>query len=152
VHGSARAASDPGFALPPNPTPSVHHSLIEMFGPLGPSFASQIRSSKSLYAWLKPVATWYTNVAGYRKVGLKYDDLRACLSGPNLRSLGLKDRVPFQLLRRMRPFNGYVTRNNLRLSHALTISHGPGTDSPHAHRILRPFLPLQAGFPGKRSS
>jgi ubiquinol-cytochrome c reductase subunit 7 len=47
-----------------------------VFGPLGPSLAPQIRSSRSLYRWVKPIADWYASVAGYRKVGLKYDDLR----------------------------------------------------------------------------
>jgi ubiquinol-cytochrome c reductase subunit 7 len=47
-----------------------------MFGVLGPSLASQVRASRSLYAWMKPIANWYASLAGYRKVGLKYDDLR----------------------------------------------------------------------------
>jgi len=25
--------------------------------------------------WVKPLATWYANAAGYRKYGFKYDDL-----------------------------------------------------------------------------
>ncbi|KAI0362694.1 ubiquinol-cytochrome-c reductase complex subunit 6 [Trametes cingulata] len=44
-------------------------------GPLGPSLAPAIRRNRTLYQWLKPVADWYANVSGYRKVGLKYDDL-----------------------------------------------------------------------------
>ena len=51
-----------------------------MSGPLGPSLASYVRSSRTLSKWLKPVATWYANLAGYRKVGLVYDDLRASQS------------------------------------------------------------------------
>jgi hypothetical protein len=71
--------------VPPLRPEASHTSLSllllvdEMLGPLGPSFAAQIRSSKSLHAWLKPVATWYANVAGYRQMGLKYDDLCALL-------------------------------------------------------------------------
>lgn len=49
---------------------------MTLFGPLGPSLAGYIRSSKSLTNWLKPVSFWYANLAGYRKIGLKYDDLR----------------------------------------------------------------------------
>jgi len=45
------------------------------FGPLGPSLAGYIRSSKTLYSWFKPVSLWYANLAGYRRMGLKYDDL-----------------------------------------------------------------------------
>ncbi|KZS89870.1 14 kDa subunit of cytochrome bd ubiquinol oxidase [Sistotremastrum niveocremeum HHB9708] len=44
-------------------------------GPLGLSFASYIRSSRSLYKWAKPLANWYANISGYRKMGFVYDDL-----------------------------------------------------------------------------
>jgi len=46
-----------------------------MFGPLGVSFADSIRSSRTLYKWLKPVATWYSGAMRYRQYGFKYDDL-----------------------------------------------------------------------------
>ena len=52
---------------------------MSFFGPLGPSLAPAIRRNRGIYAWLKPMADWYANVSGYRKVGLKYDDLRTCL-------------------------------------------------------------------------
>lgn len=42
---------------------------------LGVSVYQQIRSNKSLYRFLKPIAGWYANLAGYRQHGLKYDDL-----------------------------------------------------------------------------
>jgi len=45
------------------------------FGPLGPSFAPYVRSSRTLSKWLKPIANWYANLSGYRRVGLLYDDL-----------------------------------------------------------------------------
>jgi len=48
---------------------------MTIFGPLGPSLATYVRSSKTLYGWLKPVSLWYANLAGYRKRGLTYDDL-----------------------------------------------------------------------------
>ncbi|TDL27430.1 cytochrome bd ubiquinol oxidase [Rickenella mellea] len=44
-------------------------------GPLGPSLAPRIRRSKSLFRWIKPLAEWYANIAGYRQMGLRYDDL-----------------------------------------------------------------------------
>ena len=50
--------------------------MTMFFGPLGPSLAGYVRSSKTLSRWLKPVSIWYANLAGYRKIGLKYDDLR----------------------------------------------------------------------------
>jgi ubiquinol-cytochrome c reductase subunit 7 len=48
-----------------------------MFGPLGLSLAPYVRSSRTLSKWFKPIANWYANLSGYRKVGLVYDDLRA---------------------------------------------------------------------------
>ncbi|KAI0253961.1 cytochrome b-c1 complex subunit 7 [Lactifluus subvellereus] len=44
-------------------------------GPLGLSLAPYVRSSRTLSKWLKPIASWYANLAGYRKMGLLYDDL-----------------------------------------------------------------------------
>ncbi|KAJ3476094.1 hypothetical protein NLI96_g11398 [Meripilus lineatus] len=46
-----------------------------MFGPLGISLAPQVRASKTLTRWIKPFANWYVNLSGYRKMGLRYDDL-----------------------------------------------------------------------------
>jgi hypothetical protein len=45
---------------------------------LGYSLAGWIKSSRSVSKYVKPVANWYANLAGYRQMGLKYDDLRAC--------------------------------------------------------------------------
>ncbi|KAL8278404.1 hypothetical protein RQP46_009094 [Phenoliferia psychrophenolica] len=42
---------------------------------LGPSFAKQIKQSRGLYKVLKPIADMYSNLAGYRSHGLKYDDI-----------------------------------------------------------------------------
>jgi len=42
---------------------------------LGLSLAPYINSSRTLSRWVKPIATWYSNAAGYRKYGFKYDDL-----------------------------------------------------------------------------
>lgn len=51
-----------------------------IFGPLGLSFAPYVRSSRTLSKWLQPIANWYANLSGYRRVGLLYDDLRASRS------------------------------------------------------------------------
>ncbi|KAI0807253.1 ubiquinol-cytochrome-c reductase complex subunit 6 [Fomes fomentarius] len=48
---------------------------MSIFGPLGLSLAPAIRRNRGVYAWVKPIADWYANVSGYRKIGLKYDDL-----------------------------------------------------------------------------
>jgi ubiquinol-cytochrome c reductase subunit 7 len=53
-----------------------------LFGPLGPSLAPYVRSSRTLSKWFKPIATWYANLSGYRRVGLVYDDLRASRPPP----------------------------------------------------------------------
>jgi hypothetical protein len=65
-----------------------------MFGPLGISLAPYVRSSRTLSAWLKPIANWYANLSGYRKMGLVYDDLRA---SPNPHHLLAKLRAPSSL-------------------------------------------------------
>jgi hypothetical protein len=63
----------------------TRHSTNDMlFGPLGPSLAPYVRSSRTLSKWLKPIANWYANLSGYRRVGLLYDDLRASRSSSSL--------------------------------------------------------------------
>ena len=82
---SRKAPSDkshPSHFLDPLPFHSPlppHHpqtQTMTIFGPLGPSLAGYVRSSKTLSSWLKPVSLWYANLAGYRRMGLRYDDLR----------------------------------------------------------------------------
>ncbi|TFY71743.1 hypothetical protein EVG20_g1264 [Dentipellis fragilis] len=46
-----------------------------LFGPLGPSLAPYVRSSRTLRGWVTPIAKWYANLTGYRRMGLVYDDL-----------------------------------------------------------------------------
>ncbi|RUO95421.1 cytochrome b-c1 complex subunit 7, partial [Jimgerdemannia flammicorona] len=41
------------------------------------SFASTIKNSKFLSSLITPVANVYANAAGYRRLGLRYDDLIA---------------------------------------------------------------------------
>ena len=50
-----------------------------IFGPTSLSLAPRIAQSKSLLAYFKPIAAWYIDLMGYRKYGLKYDDLSAFL-------------------------------------------------------------------------
>lgn len=67
----------PFVLRPPTSTrsfPSTTKTL--MFGPLNISFAPQVQKSRTLYRWFKPFADWYAQIAGYRQMGLKYDDLR----------------------------------------------------------------------------
>lgn len=51
---------------------------MTLFGPLGPSLAPWVRSFKGIRRLVKSHADWYANIAGYRKLGLKYDDLCEC--------------------------------------------------------------------------
>ncbi|KAL0572631.1 Cytochrome b-c1 complex subunit 7, mitochondrial [Marasmius crinis-equi] len=46
-----------------------------MVPPLSYSFAGKVLASKTLTKWFMPFSHWYANLAGYRKYGLKYDDL-----------------------------------------------------------------------------
>ncbi|RSH77801.1 Cytochrome b-c1 complex subunit 7 [Apiotrichum porosum] len=48
--------------------------MVLLGGPTGISLVSQVKAF-GLYNFLKPVANAYARAAGYRKVGLKYDDL-----------------------------------------------------------------------------
>ncbi|KAG8787978.1 Cytochrome b-c1 complex subunit 7 [Ceratobasidium sp. 428] len=46
-----------------------------MFGPLGLSLASQVKSSRGLSKFLAPIAAFYARAVGHRRMGLRYDDL-----------------------------------------------------------------------------
>jgi hypothetical protein len=96
------------LGLPPKPHKHKYTALFwpettllrasRMFGPLGVSLAPYVRSSRTLYKWLKPLATWYTNVSGYRQMGFRYDDLSAVLCLPGfidfLMSVHSRRRAP----------------------------------------------------------
>ena len=74
-----------------------------MFGPLSLSFAPYVKSSRTLLKWIKPIATWYTNAAGYRKYGFKYDDLRTF----DIHSSFTHLLICEQLLRNAQMYRGY---------------------------------------------
>ncbi|KIW05159.1 uncharacterized protein PV09_03710 [Verruconis gallopava] len=40
-----------------------------------PSLAKYVMKRPWLHSWMKPLANWYGNAAGYRQLGLKADDL-----------------------------------------------------------------------------
>ncbi len=56
-------------------SPSHSRPGLSVGGALGPSLAPQVRASRGLYKLLKPVADAYSSLSGYRRVGLKYDDI-----------------------------------------------------------------------------
>ncbi|PVF97299.1 putative ubiquinol--cytochrome-c reductase [Serendipita vermifera] len=49
--------------------------MVQLGGPLGISLAPYILKKPGLHRFIKPWANAFVNAAGYRKVGLRYDDL-----------------------------------------------------------------------------
>lgn len=37
-----------------------------------PTLYNTVKNSRFLYGFLKPVANWYTNISGYRQLGMYY--------------------------------------------------------------------------------
>ena len=50
--------------------------MVLLGGPLGISLAPYILKNPGLHRFVKPLANAFINASGYRKVGLRYDDLR----------------------------------------------------------------------------
>ncbi|KAK7043689.1 Cytochrome b-c1 complex subunit 7, mitochondrial [Paramarasmius palmivorus] len=48
---------------------------MSIFGPLSVSLAPQVLASKTLTAWVRPIAKRYADAMRYRQFGLRYDDL-----------------------------------------------------------------------------
>ncbi|KAF8232390.1 14 kDa subunit of cytochrome bd ubiquinol oxidase [Tricholoma matsutake] len=85
-----------------------------MFGPLSVSLAPYVKSSRTLFKWLKPIATWYTNAAGYRKYGFKYDDLL------------VEERPDVQrALNRLTPQEKYDRAYRLKRASQASVLHAP---------------------------
>ncbi|KIM26297.1 hypothetical protein M408DRAFT_194896 [Serendipita vermifera MAFF 305830] len=49
--------------------------MVLLGGPLGISLAPYIMKNSGMHKFVKPLANAFINAAGYRKVGLRYDDL-----------------------------------------------------------------------------
>lgn len=78
-------------------------------GPLGFTLAPYIYRSPTLFKALTPFAQAYVNWSGYRKIGLRYDDLRKHV--PRTYSMVLIAEIaPFalQLLKSVQTFRRYV--------------------------------------------
>lgn len=52
--------------------------MVQLGGPLGITLAPYILKNPGLHRIVKPIANAFVNAAGYRKQGLRYDDLSAC--------------------------------------------------------------------------
>ncbi|KAF9448359.1 14 kDa subunit of cytochrome bd ubiquinol oxidase [Macrolepiota fuliginosa MF-IS2] len=105
-----------------------------MFGPLGFSLAPYIQSSKTLTSWVKPLANWYANAAGYRQYGFKYDDLL------------VEENEPVQkALSRLTPREHYDRAFRLKRASQASILHKPlekneWTPAAEDVRYLKPHV------------
>ncbi|KAF2467119.1 uncharacterized protein BDR25DRAFT_305896 [Lindgomyces ingoldianus] len=77
-----------------------------------PSLAPFIAKRKWLQAWVKPLATWYTNAAGYRQLGLRADDL-----------IPEENDVVQLALKRLPPKDAYDRVFRLRRAFQCSVSH-----------------------------
>lgn len=65
---------------PANPPPLHLHTvnwnrpslLVGLFTMSAPSIANYIAKRPFLRRWMQPIANWYVDAAGYRKLGLRY--------------------------------------------------------------------------------
>ncbi|KAF8201480.1 cytochrome b-c1 complex subunit 7 [Pholiota molesta] len=85
-----------------------------MFGPLGLSLAPYVNSSRTLSRWVKPIAIWYSDVAGYRKYGFKYDDLLVEENPEVQRALG-----------RLTPAEAYDRAYRIKRASQASVLHAP---------------------------
>jgi hypothetical protein len=60
-----------------------------LFGGLSYSLAPKVLASKTLSKWAQPLALWFAERSGYKKYGLKYDDLCTCFFLVNLNPIHL---------------------------------------------------------------
>ncbi|WPH01088.1 Hypothetical protein R9X50_00392300 [Acrodontium crateriforme] len=77
-----------------------------------PSLAPQIMKRPWLMRWMKPISNWYFENAGYRKLGLRADDLIPEES----------DQVQLAL-RRLSPKESYDRVYRMRRAFQLSLSH-----------------------------
>jgi len=104
------------------------------YGPLGYSLAPYVRSSRTLSKWIKPLATWYADLAGYRKLGFKYDDLL------------VEERPDVQrALTRLTPAEAYDRAYRLKRASHASVLHKPlpkeqWTTPDEDVRYLKPYV------------
>jgi len=101
---------------------------------LGPSFAGFVKSSRTLSKYIKPLASWYANVSGYRQMGLKYDDLLV-EENPEVQ----------RALKRLTPREQYDRAYRFKLASQASVQHKPlpkeqWTSPTEDHRYLKPHV------------
>ncbi|QRV87544.1 ubiquinol-cytochrome C reductase complex 14kD subunit [Ceratobasidium sp. AG-Ba] len=71
----SRAPSPTRLSSRRSPQTRFYKARNKMYGPLGLSFASQVKASRGLHKFLTPIAAFYARAVGHRRMGLRYDDL-----------------------------------------------------------------------------
>ncbi|QKX56386.1 uncharacterized protein TRUGW13939_03487 [Talaromyces rugulosus] len=77
-----------------------------------PSFTNYVVKRPFLRRWMQPIAEWYTNAAGYRRLGLRADDL-----------IPEESELVQKALRRLPPKDAYDRVFRLRRAFQCSISH-----------------------------
>ncbi|KAJ5712760.1 uncharacterized protein N7483_012071 [Penicillium malachiteum] len=77
-----------------------------------PSFANYIVKRPLLKRWMTPIANWYTDAAGYRRLGLKFDDL-----------IPEESEVVQKAIKRLPPKEAYDRVFRIRRAFQCSISH-----------------------------
>ncbi|KAF1955521.1 14 kDa subunit of cytochrome bd ubiquinol oxidase [Byssothecium circinans] len=99
-----------------------------------PSLAPFILKRPWLQKWVKPLANWYTNAAGYRQLGLKADDL-----------IPEENDTVLLALKRLPPNEAYDRVFRLRRAFQCSTSHTllpknewtkPEEDTPYLSQVI----------------
>ncbi|KAK3392194.1 cytochrome b-c1 complex subunit 7 [Sordaria brevicollis] len=77
-----------------------------------PSLAQAVAKRGWLSKMLKPVASWYTNAAGYRQMGLRADDL-----------ISEENETVLAALKRLTPKESYDRIYRIRRATQLSLTH-----------------------------
>ncbi|KAK4964214.1 Cytochrome b-c1 complex subunit 7, mitochondrial [Elasticomyces elasticus] len=77
-----------------------------------PSFANAIIKRPWLKRWMTPIANWYADAAGYRKLGLRADDL-----------IPEESEVVLLALKRLSPKESYDRVFRMRRAFQCSLSH-----------------------------
>ncbi|KAG9190749.1 hypothetical protein G6011_08837 [Alternaria panax] len=122
-----------------------------------PSLAPYIMKRPWLQKWMKPLANWYCNAAGYRQLGLRYGApdsptvYGAAQKEPVERTVRADDLLPEEndvvqtALKRLRPQEAYDRVFRLRRAFQLSMSHQllpkeewtkPEDDTPYLAELI----------------
>ncbi|KAK8158650.1 cytochrome b-c1 complex subunit 7 [Phyllosticta citrichinensis] len=100
-----------------------------------PSLTNFIVKRPWLRRWMTPLANWYTDLAGYRKIGLKADDL-----------IPEENEVVLKALKRLSAKESYDRVFRMRRAFQCSLSHQllpkdqwtkPEEDTPYLSPIIR---------------